>query len=394
MEERNDGEKVLHRNIGSSTGAPSASDDGSTSIIGSGQHQLLPLMLERLRCHGMKLKQSQPHHNALKRASVLVVLSEDGELLMTKRSQELRSHPGQVCFPGGKQDPEDRDCDLTTALRECQEEVGLQFSEISSATTEGEDGATVDSSSSSSSSLLLEPLCCLRTMESINHLCVTPVVCYAPQRTSKELTSRLKINPTEVDSAFWVPLKYFNTASPVEQRETPWSGEVFIYRKYEYYDSSQQRQFDITGLTAEIAHQVAHLATPENDHISKSTTKPIKEGYLWRYRQRNGTSGYWSRHYFTLCHKDKILHQYENEEQAIRKAISATKKNRLKMDDTTKLILLKEEDVTPITNNSINAEKKYGFDIHILDNRITWRLAASTIQDRDQWKGIIESLPL
>ncbi|MGZ6142966.1 MAG: NUDIX hydrolase [Myxococcales bacterium] len=60
-------------------------------------------------------------------AAVLVPLlpRPDGlHLLFTERSRELRSHAGQVSFPGGSVDPEE---DVrTAALREAREEVGLR----------------------------------------------------------------------------------------------------------------------------------------------------------------------------------------------------------------------------------------------------------------------------
>ena len=37
---------------------------------------------------------------------------------------QLRTNAGEVCFPGGKRDPSDRD-DVETALREAEEEIGL-----------------------------------------------------------------------------------------------------------------------------------------------------------------------------------------------------------------------------------------------------------------------------
>lgn len=37
---------------------------------------------------------------------------------------QLRTSAGEVCFPGGKRDPSDRD-EVDTALREAQEEIGL-----------------------------------------------------------------------------------------------------------------------------------------------------------------------------------------------------------------------------------------------------------------------------
>jgi 8-oxo-dGTP pyrophosphatase MutT (NUDIX family) len=45
-------------------------------------------------------------------------------VLYTERSPELRSHSGQIAFPGGKIDPTDRDA-ADAALREAGEEVDL-----------------------------------------------------------------------------------------------------------------------------------------------------------------------------------------------------------------------------------------------------------------------------
>src|SRR5204863_238407 len=46
-------------------------------------------------------------------------------VLFTERSKELRSHAGQISFPGGSMDIGDPDA-RATALREAQEEVGLR----------------------------------------------------------------------------------------------------------------------------------------------------------------------------------------------------------------------------------------------------------------------------
>jgi len=61
-------------------------------------------------------------------ASVLIPIIDRPQglsILFTQRSQNLKHHPGQVSFPGGRAETNDRDT-VATALRECQEEIGLR----------------------------------------------------------------------------------------------------------------------------------------------------------------------------------------------------------------------------------------------------------------------------
>lgn len=65
-------------------------------------------------------------------AAVLAVIepAADGELevIITRRSERMRTHRGELSFPGGAQDPgEDL---MHTALREANEEVGLDGSSV------------------------------------------------------------------------------------------------------------------------------------------------------------------------------------------------------------------------------------------------------------------------
>ena len=46
------------------------------------------------------------------------------KLVLIKRSQSLRIHPGQIAFPGGRRSPGDKDL-LATAMRELHEELGI-----------------------------------------------------------------------------------------------------------------------------------------------------------------------------------------------------------------------------------------------------------------------------
>ena len=65
-------------------------------------------------------------------AAVLVPLYvRDDELhaVFTKRREDLRRHPGEISFPGGRRDHPDEELQLT-ALREAEEEIGLDPSAV------------------------------------------------------------------------------------------------------------------------------------------------------------------------------------------------------------------------------------------------------------------------
>jgi 8-oxo-dGTP pyrophosphatase MutT (NUDIX family) len=69
----------------------------------------------------------------VREAAVLIPLvwRPDGPtVLLTRRSEGLSAHPGQVSFPGGKQDAVDGS-PVDTALREAREEIGLHPSAVS-----------------------------------------------------------------------------------------------------------------------------------------------------------------------------------------------------------------------------------------------------------------------
>ena len=70
-------------------------------------------------------KDIAPSPGQLTPAAVLFAVDPaNGHVILTKRSARLKHHPGQIAFPGGKQDP--TDATLTdAALREAHEEIGL-----------------------------------------------------------------------------------------------------------------------------------------------------------------------------------------------------------------------------------------------------------------------------
>ncbi|NWZ84935.1 peroxisomal coenzyme A diphosphatase NUDT7 [Poecile atricapillus] len=161
----------------------------------------------------------------LPRAAVLLPLTErEGRLhlLLTVRSMQLRRSPGEVCFPGGKREATDKD-DIDTALREAEEEVGLQPEKV-------------------------EVICRLMPgIDKMNNL-VTPVVGFI------EDTFQVTPNPDEVSEVFLMPLEYF--IKPLNYKTFPYktsSGYSTQVHCFIYDDQEHKRSFKIWGLTAHFA---------------------------------------------------------------------------------------------------------------------------------------------
>ena len=72
-----------------------------------------------------------PPHGRTKAAVLVAVYPREHELhaVLTLRRDDLRLHPGQISFPGGRQDPTDSDL-VHTALREAHEEIGLDPDDV------------------------------------------------------------------------------------------------------------------------------------------------------------------------------------------------------------------------------------------------------------------------
>ena len=114
-------------------------------------------------------------------AGVLIPLVDHGpgeiSVLLTERSAALKTHAGQVSFPGGRMEPDDPDITIT-ALRETEEEVGIAQDIVS-------------------------VIGYLKPMPTITGYAVTPVIGLV------EKSFELNVDATEVASAFEVPLAFF-----------------------------------------------------------------------------------------------------------------------------------------------------------------------------------------
>lgn len=152
-------------------------------------------------------------------ASVLVPLVEQREgltVLLTQRTAHLNSHSGQIAFPGGKVDPEDRDA-AHTALREAQEEVGLDPA-------------------------LAEVLGTLPAYATGSGFIVTPVLALvSPQAI-------LVPNPHEVADVFEVPLAFLMNPAHHRHHEVEWAGQKRHWMSMPYVQDQHERF--IWGATA------------------------------------------------------------------------------------------------------------------------------------------------
>jgi len=94
---------------------------------------LLPLadLLETVEPEHLAPRFPNPPADA--RPAAVLMLFADGprgpDLMLTLRGSTLRSHAGQIAFPGGSTDAGDADA-IATALREAEEEVGLDPEEV------------------------------------------------------------------------------------------------------------------------------------------------------------------------------------------------------------------------------------------------------------------------
>lgn len=129
----------------------------------------------------------------LKKCAVLIILfrkNKEFNILFTIRSSELRSFPGEICFPGGNFDPLfDRNLE-DTAFRETTEEIGLSKKNLD----------------------LVCQLCPF--ISPVGHFLV-PFICILKRETNEDryeetsdIVSSLKPNPNEVQSIFSVPFSY------------------------------------------------------------------------------------------------------------------------------------------------------------------------------------------
>lgn len=141
-------------------------------------------------------------------------------ILLTQRTEDVEHHKGQISFPGGARDKTDATI-IDTALRETEEEIGIQRS-------------------------LIDVLGVLSDFETSSGFCITPVVGFLHS------IPPLLISPKEINKVFDIPLSYFlETVNERVEQHTRGDQKVNVYF-YHYGD------YEIWGATAAIVQRFLH----------------------------------------------------------------------------------------------------------------------------------------
>ena len=165
-------------------------------------------------------------HPPFSHAAVLVPLFQkegDCHLLFTRRSEEVKYHKGEISFPGGMVDEEDKEL-INTALREADEEIGVKESDV-------------------------QVLGVLDDIVTITEFIVTPIVGLFPYPYP------FKVSEAEIAELIEVPLASLIDENNFSEREIFRGGQKEVVYAYQYGEHI------IWGATARILNQFLDLIT-------------------------------------------------------------------------------------------------------------------------------------
>lgn len=159
-----------------------------------------------------------------KPAAVLVAITERERpgMLLLHRPSDMRAHPGQIAFPGGRIDP--GETPVEAALREADEELGIR----------PEDVRVIGTSD--------------RYLTGSGYE-ITPVVAVIPPDIE------IRPNPAEVAQWFEAPVDFVLDPANQIQRTIDWEGRRHTFVEITWSD--EQQDHVIWGVTGAILHNLA-----------------------------------------------------------------------------------------------------------------------------------------
>lgn len=181
-------------------------------------HQLIAQKLAQQSIRKLSDKTQTP-------AAVLLAITDNADnpqVILTRRSQHLSTHKGQVAFPGGKAESFDKDPEAT-ALREAHEEIGLDPVSVQ---VVGQMGQVL----------------------SRQGFVVTPIVGVVPEHQIAGLVPNLD----ELDRIFTVPISFLVNNRPVMD-------EISISEGVQQVPSFYYEDYRIWGMTAFILAEFVNL---------------------------------------------------------------------------------------------------------------------------------------
>jgi 8-oxo-dGTP pyrophosphatase MutT (NUDIX family) len=189
---------------------------GEADSFSHGDHLLNPDIVERLR------------RATLREAAVLVPVVDRGEaagVILTRRTQSMRQHSGQIAFPGGAVDAGDASPEAA-ALREAFEEIGLEAGYV-------------------------ETLGRLPAYLTTTGFRITPVIGLVQPDYA------LSLNREEVDAAFEAPFAFLMNPDNHRRESRVWQG------RERFYYAMRWQEHNIWGVTAGIVRVLYERLHPD-----------------------------------------------------------------------------------------------------------------------------------
>jgi 8-oxo-dGTP pyrophosphatase MutT (NUDIX family) len=187
----------------------------------------MPTLQELEKIVQKKMKDRKPlilnHPNFVHSAVLMPIFSENQELkfILTKRTESLKRHRGEISFPGGRKDQRDKSLE-ETALRETDEEIGVPPGKI-------------------------KILGRLDDLFTITRYIITPFIGIIAKPVECRSNSR------EVAELLYVPLDLFLQKEKFAEKNIPQDGANFPV--YYYYWNN----YEIWGATAHIINQFMEI---------------------------------------------------------------------------------------------------------------------------------------